>query len=67
MTDGIDTGGRVHPVGYGGGITLRDYAAVKAMAGLLADPYVRGSVKQVAKISYEMADAMVEEKRRTEK
>lgn len=55
------------PNEIGGGMTLRDYFAAKALQGYCSDPVLlgalgRGSVKpeQVAGRAYEMADAMME-------
>lgn len=55
-------------VGPGGteqmfGATLRDYFAAKVVGGLLADPNVtlgQGREKNVARLAYEVADAMLE-------
>lgn len=44
------------------GMSLRDYFAAKALAGMLADPSVKlndGRTRNVADLCYEMADAML--------
>lgn len=44
------------------GMTLRDYFAAKALAGMLADPNVRlgdNGTKIVAALAFEVADAML--------
>jgi hypothetical protein len=43
----------------GGGMTLRDWFAGQALAGLLADPDRNGSDSQYAKVAYSLADAML--------
>ena len=50
-----------------GGMTLRDYFAAKAMEGIMASPSDSGWTKyddqhEIAKASYDMADAMLEER-----
>ena len=42
------------------GMTLRDYFAGKALAGLLADKTIEGPAKSYARSAYEVADAMLE-------
>lgn len=46
------------------GMTLRDYFAAKAMAALIANnwPIHGGAKNAIANVSYEMADAMLEER-----
>ena len=44
-------------------VTLRDYFAAKAMQGLLAREHVDPNVPWTVKISYEIADAMMEARR----
>ena len=44
------------------GMTLRDYFAAKAMAGMIANPGNEGEPKFFASIAYEMADAMLKER-----
>jgi hypothetical protein len=60
-----DNGGPAFPttegngVNYGDyGMTLRDYFAAKAMQGLIAG-CERPFVEHIAKMSYDMADAMI--------
>jgi hypothetical protein len=66
-----DNGGRAFPSHPGisyGGMSLRDYFAAKALQGLLADYEVDAGegesfedfAKEVASVSYEYADAMME-------
>ena len=46
---------------YHPGMTLRDYFAAKAMQGLIVDPErVDHSRQECARLSYAMADAMME-------
>ena len=45
------------------GMDLRDYFAAKAMQGLLAREHVDPNVPWTVKISYEIADAMMEARR----
>jgi hypothetical protein len=60
-----NTGGPAFPTKPGHwmeeGMTLRDYFAAKAMAAQIATTYY--SAKDVAKFAYEMADAMLAERR----
>tara|TARA_R110000824_G_scaffold24841_4_gene87022 strand:+ start:724 stop:942 length:219 start_codon:yes stop_codon:yes gene_type:complete len=44
------------------GMSLRDYFAAKAMQGYLSDTALSGTVEQLAKASYQAADAMMEER-----
>jgi hypothetical protein len=46
------------------GMSLRDYFAAKAMAADISTSY--HSAKDVAKFAYEMADAMLAERRKEE-
>lgn len=58
----IDDGGPASPqINETSGMTLREYFAGQALAGLLADPTVRGEglQKKVARLSFEIADAML--------
>jgi hypothetical protein len=52
------TGTGVTP--YNPGMTLRDYFAVKAMQGLLADPNNEWEDTEYAEAAYVLADAMME-------
>lgn len=61
-----ESGGPAFPViipGRGGngwqGMTLRDWFAGQALAGMLGDPERRGSAKDFSHYAYEMADAML--------
>jgi hypothetical protein len=45
---------------YHEGMTLRDWFAGQALAGLLADPNVIDPDSAVARAAYEYADAMIE-------
>lgn len=40
-------------------MTLRDYFAAKAMQGIMSDPNLDMDSSQVARLSYQMADAMM--------
>lgn len=56
--------GMMHGEKLGGqlshGMTLRDYFAAKAMAGLCAHPELgQSSCVRIAQVSYEQADAML--------
>ena len=42
-----------------GGMSLRNYLAAKAMQGYLSDPTLSGTVEELAKSSYQAADAML--------
>jgi len=48
-----------------GGMTLRDYFAAKAMQGFLSE-YVHGTTKDIAELSYRMADAMLATREKSE-
>jgi hypothetical protein len=50
------------PAGLTEGMTLRDYFAAKAMAGLVSDSQVDMAFCDMAKWSYSMADAMLAER-----
>jgi hypothetical protein len=41
------------------GMTLRDYFAAKAMQGMMSDPNIDMHSSEVAKLSYQMANAMM--------
>jgi len=68
----IETGGPAFPVtlmegqtlgdGTANGMTMRDYAAIKAMAAMLSSPNcpIQVDNSELANISYEVADAMLE-------
>ena len=44
------------------GLTTRDYIAIQAMTGLLANPnHALTSEENIAKIAYKMADAMIKQ------
>lgn len=62
MSD-LDDGGlafQVHTDLYSTGMTLRDWFAGHALAGVLADPNVEGTnMNDVAEYVFEMADAML--------
>lgn len=42
------------------GMTLRDYFAGQYLAGISSHPTVEGSMDEMAKWAYQMADAMLE-------
>jgi hypothetical protein len=46
------------------GLSLRDYFAAKAMAGLLADSEMKGSPAHFAEYAYEYADAMLAQRQK---
>ena len=48
----------------GGGLSIRDYFAAKAMAGMLSDPTVACDGVRLARIAYSYADAMLAERDR---
>ena len=67
-----ETGGPAFPQMYQScelhmqGMTLRDYFAAKAMQSMVSDPdWQGGTCKTVASVAYEMADAMLEARKRT--
>lgn len=66
MIDTSKDGGPAFPVAYGGGriegMTLRDYFAAKALAGMLADSEVMATREDFAERSYALADAMILER-----
>lgn len=45
-----------------GGMTLRDYFAAKAMQGFAADPEMSDGAREVARLAYAWADAMLAER-----
>ena len=51
-------GGPAFPTQYGKGMTIRDWFAGQALAGIIADGEVFGG-KEVARASFEYADAML--------
>ena len=64
MTDAIKDGGPAPPQsltseGPFGGLTVRDYFAGQATAGLLANPNYNNHVGEDARLAYELADAMI--------
>lgn len=52
----------VHPNAYSDGITLRDYFAAKAMAGIMAIPdhWYQNNPEDIAEAAYIVADAMMD-------
>jgi hypothetical protein len=44
---------------FRGGMSLRDYFAAAVATGIIANPQNRGHIDTVAKLAYEMADAML--------
>lgn len=42
------------------GISLRDYFAGQALTGIWSSPHTTGSQKDIAKLAYRSADAMLE-------
>ena len=44
------------------GMTLRDYFAIRALAGYLSDSQLRGPQEEFARLSYELADFMLTER-----
>ncbi len=64
VSHGYDVDTRGFGTGCGPGLSLRDYFAAKAMAGILStvatyDEQHSMSAPQVAQYSYELADAML--------
>lgn len=61
----INDGGPVFPIpvedglNYHGGMTLREWFAGQALAGILANSNRDGSTKEYAHDAYEQADAML--------
>ena len=53
-----------NPGWIGGGITIRDYFAAKALSGVFNEEVV--DVERAAKWCYEMADAMISEREKGE-
>jgi hypothetical protein len=68
MTQEINDGGPAFAYAEGPntmpqlGMTLRDYFAGQALAGMLADPECDGNGASMAKSSYQLADAMITER-----
>ena len=60
----IDDNGVQKMTGYKSGMTLRDYFAGQALAGLLAHPQVL-THETCANIAYKAADAMLAERSKT--
>lgn len=48
------------------GMTLLDYFAGQALAGMLADPGVNGPCETTAKVAFDYAKAMLDEKAKRE-
>jgi hypothetical protein len=72
MTQKVDNGGEAFPVSHMAdhgafGMSLRDYFAAKALQGLIAAEGREGSPGWFVEAAYMLADAMIEEKRRTGK
>jgi len=69
MTDNLERDEYIHPgerfsntgysLGNGQGLSVRDYFAGQALAGLWADPDVQMTPEQAAKWCYDAADAML--------
>ena len=64
----IETGGPAFPLDRdccNVGMTLRDYAAIKAMQGFLSDPDWRVDMgpEETARAAYTQADAMLKERK----
>lgn len=56
-----DNGGPAYPTGFGGqGMTLRDWFAGQALAGVTADPNIMLDDPKLAGVAYRVADAMLE-------
>lgn len=51
-----------NPLEFVTGMTLRDYFAAKAMAGMLSDPTVACDGVRLSRIAYAHADAMLAER-----
>jgi hypothetical protein len=67
MTQEINDGGSAFPnqrntTTFDSGMTIRDYFAGQALAGMLADPECNGNGASMAKSSYQLADAMITER-----
>lgn len=59
----FEEGGPVHPCTYGNihdGMSLRDYFAGQALAGMWSNSETSGSMRDIAKTAYVSADAMLE-------
>jgi hypothetical protein len=60
----VDDGGPAFPtlngLKYNDGMSLRDYFAGQALAGIWASPHTTGSTDDIAKLAYKSADAMLE-------
>lgn len=71
MTKHRDDGGPAFPIQHDDrpgayeahpGMSLRDWFAGQALAGVLADHTLRGTAKSFAEKAYELADAMLAER-----
>ncbi len=51
---------------YKPGMTLRDWFAGQALAGMTADPGIVGQPNEIVKTAYEYADAMLAERAKEE-
>ena len=60
--DKPNDGGPAFPVGLLPGMSLRDYFAGQALAGLIACPNTSGGEKDFARNAYKLADAMLAER-----
>lgn len=61
MDKNTNTGGPAFPA-MAKDMSLRDWFAGQALAGILADPEVVGELKPSAEFAYKMADAMLAER-----
>jgi hypothetical protein len=67
MKTQIKNAGFVFPsAGFSSGMTLRDYFAVQALAGIMAGNYTSNSLKWVPGEAYALADAMLAARERKE-
>ena len=68
-TEHLETGYEVQPYVPHPGMTLRDWFAGMALTGIMATAPERAQFqsKEVARLAYVLADAMLEEKQRREK
>lgn len=61
MSEPINTGGPAFPDEFGRGMSLREYAAVHAMEGLLGNAFRNCENQHYAQKAVELADALIKE------
>ena len=62
----IDGNSSAYPTRTEGGMTIRAQMAAMICAGMCADPNLRGTFEEVAKVATTQADALIAELNKTE-